>query len=217
MRKLLALLLCLLLTAPALAEGPLPEELLIPGQERMTLADAVSTVYGLIGQLPTEHLTSANLVRLSDNTHAWVVSVYDRSENPAANWTYTLSADDGEVVWADAAEGAVFIATRDQWEATLGSWQVWPRETLALYERLYMPINDAAWPDEIQISQEEACAIAMAALEMSNAADYQLGYRLDGTLWQVFFVQEGVTAWQVNVDAASGQVTRIMPQGQGNG
>ena len=42
MKKLVTLVVCLLMAASAaLAEGPLPEELLLPGQDRVTLADAV--------------------------------------------------------------------------------------------------------------------------------------------------------------------------------
>lgn len=216
MKKMLILLLGLMmLFSAALAEEPLPEELLIPGQERVTLAEAVGMAYGLIDALPAEHMSRANLVRLTDNTHAWVVSVYGQRETQPVQWTFTFSADDGEVLWQETA-AETFQQTLRRWEKAKGEQKHWTHEQFRLYERLYVGQGNHALTQNIAIGQEEACDIALAALGLTDDRAYQMACSLTGDIWQVILVQDGLAVWQMSIDTAAGQVLLTQAVG-GNG
>ncbi|MGN0971291.1 MAG: hypothetical protein ACI4OY_04995 [Aristaeellaceae bacterium] len=218
MKKLMTLVVCLLLAASAaLAEGPLPEELLLPGQDRVTLAEAVGMAFGLMEPQPGTTISRASLVRLTDNTHAWVVTVQERGGEGQRAWTYTFSADDGELLWQEAAAQGDFPQTRQAWVTARGAEGRWTGEQRTLFDRLYAAAGEAALSPEGQVSQEEACEIALAAVGMAEDGDYQLACSLSGDRWQIILVQEGVAMWQVTVDASDGQVTLIAPGGAGNG
>ncbi|MGN0762797.1 MAG: hypothetical protein ACI4MK_05395 [Aristaeellaceae bacterium] len=218
MRKLMTLAVCLLLMASAaLAEGPLPEELLLPGQDRVTLAEAVGMAFGLMEPQPGTTISRASLVRLTDNTHAWIVTVQERGGEDRQAWTFTLSADDGELLWQEASAQGDFPRTRQAWKAAWGEEGRWTGEQRTLFDRLYAVEGERALPPDGQVSQEEACDIALAALGLTDDSAYQLACSLSGDRWQIILVQEGVAMWQVTVDASDGQVTLIAPGGAGNG
>ena len=218
MKKLMTLAVCLLLMASAaLAEGPLPEELLLPGQDRVTLAEAVGIAFGLMEPQPGTTISRASLVRLTDNTHAWIVTVQERGGEDRQAWTFTLSADDGELLWQEASAQGDFPRTRRAWTAAWGEEGRWTVEQRMLFDRLYAAAGENALSPEGQVSQEEACDIALAALGLTDDSAYQLVCSLSGDRWQIILVQEGVAMWQVTVDASDGQVTLIAPGGTGNG
>ena len=218
MKKLMTLAVCLLLMASAaLAEGPLPEELLLPGQDRVTLAEAVGMAFGLMEPQPETTISRAGLVRLTDNTHAWVVTVHERDGESRRAWTYTFSADDGELLWQEASVSGDFPLTRQAWTAARGPEGRWTDGQRTLFDRLYAAAGEAVLSPDGQISQQEACEIALAAVGMADDSDYQLACSLSGGKWQIILVQEGMAIWQVTIDAADGQVTLIAPGGTGNG
>ena len=218
MKKLMVLAICLLLgLSAALAEGPLPEELLLPGQERVTLAEAVGMACGQMEPQPGTQISRANLVRLTDNTHAWVVTIHERDGENRRAWTYTFSADDGELLWQEASIQGDFPQTRQMWTASWGEEDRWTEGQRTLYDRLYAADGETMLSSGEQVSQEEACDIALAALGFPDASAYQLACSLSGGKWQIILVQEGVAIWQVTIDAADGQVTLIAPGGAGNG
>ena len=218
MKKLATLAVCLLMgISAALAEGPLPEELLLPGQDRVTLAEAVGMACGLMEPQPGVHMSRASLVRLTDNTHAWVITVRERGGAGQQAWTFTLSADDGELLWQEASPQGDFQQTRQAWTAAWGEEGRWTWEQRMLFDRLYAAAGENALSPEGQVSQEEACDIALAALGLTDDSAYQLVCSLSGDRWQIILVQEGVTMWQVTLDASDGQVTLIAPGGAGNG
>lgn len=86
-----------------------------------------------------------------------------------------------------------------------------------LFDRLYALAGENSLTTDGQVSQEEACGIALAALGLTDDSAYQLACSLSGDRWQIILVQEGVAMWQVTVDASDGQVTLIAPGGTGNG
>lgn len=218
MKKLMTLAVCLLLMASAaLAEGPLPEELLLPGQDRVTLAEAVGIAFGLMEPQPGTTISRASLVRLTDNTHAWIVTVQERDGEERQAWTFTLSADDGELLWQEASAQGDFPRTRQAWTAAWGEEGRWTVEQRMLFDRLYALAGENSLTTDGQVSQEEACDIALAALGLTDDSAYQLACSLSGDRWQIILVQEGVAMWQVTVDASDGQVTLIAPGGAGNG
>ena len=218
MKKLMTLAVCLLLMASAaLAEGPLPEELLLPGQDRVTLAEAVGIAFGLMEPQPGTTISRASLVRLTDNTHAWIVTVQEREGEDRQAWTFTLSADDGELLWQEASAQGDFPRTRQAWTAAWGEEGRWTVEQRMLFDRLYALAGENSLTTDGQVSQEEACGIALAALGLTDDSAYQLACSLSGDRWQIILVQEGVAMWQVTVDASDGQVTLIAPGGTGNG
>ncbi|MBQ8655340.1 MAG: hypothetical protein IJ507_10435 [Clostridia bacterium] len=212
MKKMLMLIIALMLPLTVLAEGPLPEELLIPGQEAVTMADAAGIAFGLPDAPQGEHTTRLQLVRLTDNTHAWVATTFGED----AWHTVTLSAEDGETLWQETSSGGVFRDTLAAWEQARGDAKDWSGETFRLYDRLYAPAADTP-AAEAGIDQAEAERIAMAAAGVEDESLYQRISVFTGDLWQVFLVQEGQTMWQVDVDAAGGQVRLMKPSGAGNG
>lgn len=218
MRKLMTLAVCLLMAASAaLAEGPLPEELLLPGQDRVTLAEAVGMAFGLMAQQPGTTISRASLVRLTDNTHAWIVTVQEKGGESRQAWTFTLSADDGELLWQEDSVRGSFPQTRQAWREAWGEEGRWAAEQLMLFDRLYAVTGEAVPSADGQVSQEEACDIALAALGLTDDSAYQLACSLSGGRWQIILVQEGMAMWQVTLDASDGQVTLIAPGGAGNG
>ena len=218
MRKLMTLAVCLLMAASAaLAEGPLPEELLLPGQDRVTLAEAVGMAFGLMAQQPGTTISRASLVRLTDNTHAWIVTVQEKGGESRQAWTFTLSADDGELLWQEDSVRGSFPQMRQAWREAWGEEGRWAAEQLMLFDRLYAVTGEAVPSADGQVSQEEACDIALAALGLTDDSAYQLACSLSGGRWQIILVQEGVAMWQVTLDASDGQVTLIAPGGAGNG
>lgn len=217
MKKLMTLVGCLLLASAALAEGPLPEELLLPGQDRVTLAEAVGMAFGLMEPQPGTTISRASLVRLTDNTHAWIVTVQEQGGESRQAWTFTLSADDGELLWQETSPQGDFPQTRQAWMAAWGEEDRWTGEQRMLFDRLYAVEGERALSPDGQVSQEEACDIALAALGLTDDSAYQLACSLSGDRWQIILVQEGVAMWQVTLDASDGQVTLIAPGGAGNG
>ena len=218
MKKLLTMAVCLLLgLSAALAEGPLPEELLLPGQDRVTLAEAVGMAYGLMEPQSGAHISRANLVRLTDNTHAWVVTVRARGDEDRQAWTFTLSADDGELLWQEASALGDLPQTRQAWTAAWGDEGRWTDGQRMLFDRLYAAAGESKPYPDGRIAQEEACDIALAALGLADDSAYQQACHLSGDRWQIILVQEGVAMWQVTLDATDGQVLLIAPGGAGNG
>lgn len=208
MKKLLMLLAMLLMMSSAHAEEPLPRELMIPGQVRVTLADALAQGCCMLGALPEEHLLQAELVCMTDNTQAWVVTMFDLSR--AAGWTCTLSADDGEVFWQEACTDGLFPKTLGRWTSAYGEQADWPGDVAQVYRQLYTLQEDCT---HAALTRQEACDIAVAALGLKDASAFQVGYGFSGGAWQLYMIQEGVAVWQVHVDAASGQVTLMTPVG----
>ena len=216
MKRLMTLVICLLLgVSAARAEGPLPEELLLPGQDRVTLAEAVGMALRLAEPQMEPTVSRASLVRLTDNTHAWVVTI--RAREGLRAWTFTLSADDGELLWQEASAGGDFPQTRRAWADAWGEEGRWTEGQRMLFGLLYAAAGEGAPSAGGQVSQEEACDIALAALGLPDDSAYQLACSLSGDRWQIILVQEGVAMWQVTLDASDGQVTLIAPGGAGNG
>ena len=183
----------------------------------MTLAEAVGIAFGLMEPQPGTTISRASLVRLTDNTHAWIFTVQERGGEDRQAWTFTLSADDGELLWQEASAQGDFPRTRQAWTAAWGEEGRWTVEQRMLFDRLYALAGENSLTTDGQVSQEEACGIALAALGLTDDSAYQLACSLSGDRWQIILVQEGVAMWQVTVDASDGQVTLIAPGGTGNG
>lgn len=227
MKKLLMLLAALLLAVvPALAENAsaVPVQILPPTQAAVPMADAVAAASGTMAALPADCLTRAELVRMSDDSCQWIVTIFDLT-NMTDGWCIAVDATSGEVLATDTTQIGFFHTVNERWQKAKGVQALWPLEDKLLYDTLYTMQPNYGLPMDGDLPQGEALVKAMAAVGVTSAADYQIGYGYimgmgDGKtngVWEVWFMQDEEMIYKVNLDAVTGEIYLIEPDEEGNG
>lgn len=232
MKKFLMMLLTLaMLLSVALAENTkdaiivLPTEVMEQTDGLLTMSDAIAKAKESMAIVPAESLTRAELVRLSDNSPQWIVTIFDISTFYADGWCMTVHAETGAVTRTVTTNMGYFAQIYDEWTAVKGPQSLWSLSDKQLYDRLYTVSPSYGQPVAGDMSYGDALAKAIDALELKNVVDYQIGYGYlmgsgDGVtngVWEVFFVQNGETVYKVNLDAVTGDIYYIEPDAEGNG
>lgn len=229
MKKLMALLMSFMLMGavlPALAEEesimPVPVEILPMAEDVLSMTDAITRAQAEIGPLPANCLTRAELVRMSDDSRQWIVTVFELTAF-SDGWSVALDAASGAVICKDVTNVGYFQVMTDRWEAAKGVEYLWSLEDKLLFDTLYTIMPSHGMPIEGDMTHGEALEIAVNALGMTSAADYQIGFGyLMGSgdtsgVWEVYFVRQDELMHKVNLDAVTGQIYLIEPDEEGNG
>lgn len=228
MKKFLITLLSLLLAVtPAMAEesqAAVPTQIIPQTDEMLFMSDAILKAQEALQVIPAECLTRAELVLMSDGSHQWVVSIFDMT-NFADAWTIAVDAVSGEVISVDATNIGYFSQVNDRWESARGLRALWSLEDKMLFDMLYTVNPVYGLPMEGDMTHGQALEIALNALEITGAADFQIGYGYmiglgDGVtngVWEVYLVQNGELVYKVNLDAVNGDIYLIEPDEEGNG
>lgn len=227
MKKFLLLVLALLvsLTAVAMAEEALPLPVAAVPQEEgeLSMTDAISAAEKAIAELPENRIVRAELMRLNDDSRAWLVSVFDQADFLNC-WVVMVDAANGQVQGTDTTNIGFFSDAMNRWEQQKQvCWALWSLEDKQLFDRIYSVSPSYGQPVSGELSQGEALVKAVGALGLDNAADYEIGYAYamgdadnDG-IWMVYLVQNGECVYQVNLDARTGEVLMVEPDEEGNG
>lgn len=227
MKKLLVLLAALLLAlTPVLAEESqtpaVPVEILPQTEGLMYMADALAAAKGTLPVLPADCLTRAELVRMSDGSCQWIVTIFDLS-NFADGWCIAVDASTGEVLTTDVTDIGYFDTVSARWATVKGVEALWSLEDKLLFDSLYTIQPTYGLPMEGDMSSAQALEKAMAAVGVADAAQYEIGYGYimgageTNGVWEVFFVQGGEVVYKVNLDAVTGEIYLIEPDEGGNG
>ena len=227
MKKLLMLLAALLLAVmPALAETAetpaVPVEILPQGEGMLHMADAIAAAQSTMAVLPADCLTRAELVQMSDESCQWIVTIFDLA-NFADGWCIAVDAVSGTVLTTDATNIGYFDAVSARWQAVKGVEALWSLEDKLLFDTLYTMQPTYGLPMEGDLSQGEALVKAMAAVGVTNPAEYQVGYGYimgagdTNGVWEVWFMQGDEMIYKVNLDAVTGEIYLIEPDEEGNG
>lgn len=227
MKKLLMLLAALLLAVtPVLAETAeapaVPVEILPQGEGMLHMADAIAAAQATMTVLPADCLTRAELVKMSDESCQWIVTIFDLA-NFADGWCIAVDAVSGAVLTTDATNIGYFDAVSTRWQAVKGVEALWSLEDKLLFDTLYTMQPTYGLPMEGDLSQGEALVKAMAAVGVTNPAEYQVGYGYimgagdTNGVWEVWFMSGEEMIYKVNLDAITGEIYLIEPDEEGNG
>ncbi len=227
MKKFLLLLAALVLMASvACAEAPaaVPTQI-VPLEEGMIpMADAIAKAEESLEVLPDNCQIHAELVKMTDDTHEWIVSIFDLTNFTDA-WSIAVDAKTGEVLGKDATNIGFFTEVNTRWVAAKGIEALWTLEDKLLYDTLYAVDPTYGMPSADDMSQGEALVKAMAELTLTDANAYEVGYgyiagsaenKTNG-VWEVYFVQNGEVVYKVNLDAVTGDIYLVEPDMEGNG
>lgn len=223
---LLALALCLMLGAAA-AEAPaaiIPVEIIPHTEGMLHMSDAVRTAEAALAVVPAECLTRAELVRMSDGSCQWVVSIFDLTSF-ADGWTIALDAANGDILSSDATTIGYFDAVTERWEAVRGPEELWTLEEKFLFDTLYTMNPTYGMPLEGDMTSLRAMEIAAGVVGVEDTSAYDVGFGYimgagDGQthgVWEVYFVQNGEMVYKVNLDAVNGDIYLVEPDESGNG
>lgn len=230
MKKLMMLMLALLLCLPAMAEEhpAIPVEIVNPVQGQMTQAEAMTKGQELLRMKPEQQQTRVNLVRMSDDTYRWVVTVFDLA-TLTDGWCVELDASTGEKIAYYTTDDGFFTKPLERWAAHKGGnadQRLWTMETKALIDALYALQPMYGLPQPGDISKDEAIERANAALAPYFPEDrvttYLIcpGYLMGGEgvngIWEIYFKGDDVI-YQVNLDAVTGEIYYISAEDNGNG
>lgn len=231
MKKILLMLLAaLLLLTPALAEETpaeapaVPVAILPQGEGLLMMTEAIEKANASMAILPADCLTRAELVRMSDDSCQWIVTIFDLT-NMTDGWCIAVDAASGEVLATDTTQIGFFHTVNERWQKAKGVQALWPLEDKLLYDTLYTMQPNYGLPMDGDLPQGEALVKAMAAVGVTSAADYQIGYGYimgmgDGKtngVWEVWFMQDEEMIYKVNLDAVTGEIYLIEPDEEGNG
>lgn len=229
MKRIILLLAALLLMLPAaMAEEEalpvIPVEIVAQGEEMLHLSDAVTKAEAALQVLPANCLTRAELVRMSDDSHRWIVSIFDLTNFTDA-WCIGVDAVSGEVKSIDTTNMGFFLDMADRWESVKGTEYLWSLEDKLLFDTLYTMQPIYGLPMDGDMTPGEALKRSVEVLGLASTADYEIGYGYlmgagDGQtngVWEVYFVQNGDYVYKVNLDAVSGDVYLVEPDESGNG
>lgn len=227
MKKLLMLLAALLLAVmPALAETTetpaVPVEILPQGEGMLHMADAIAAAQATMTVLPADCLTRAELVKMSDESCQWIVTIFDLA-NFADGWSIAVDAASGAVLTTDATNIGYFDTVSARWQAVKGVEALWSLEDKLLFDTLYTMQPTYGLPMEGDLSQGEALVKAMAAVGVTNPTEYQVGYGYimgagdTNGVWEVWFMSGEEMIYKVNLDAITGEIYLIEPDEEGNG
>ena len=226
MKKLLILLAALLLAVtPVLAETPapaVPVEILPQAEGLLYMADAITVAKATMAVQPADCLTRAELVRMSDGSCQWIVTIFDLA-NFADGWCIAVDASSGAVLTADSTDIGYFDAVSARWQASKGPEALWSLEDKVLFDTLYTMQPTYGMPMDGDMAQGEALVKAMAAVGETDVSGYEIGYGYimgagdANGVWEVYFMSGDELIWKVNLDAVTGQIYLIEPDEEGNG
>lgn len=230
MKKMLLLALALLVAmmGAALAEeetpAVIPAQIVPQAEGFIPMADAIKAAESAMAVLPAECLTHAELVRMTDDSHRWVVSIFEMTAF-ADGWCFEVDALTGEVTGAETTNIGFFFPIYERWEQVKGNQALWSLEDKLLFDTLYTMLPTCGMPVEGDMTHGEALEVAVKVLGLTGASDYQIGYGYlkgagDGVtngMWEVYFVKDNEVVYKVNLDAVTGDVYLIEPDEEGNG
>lgn len=228
MKKLLTLLAALLLAlTPVLAEEAaqaVPVQILPQSEDVLYMADAIEKAKASLAVLPADCLIRAELVRMSDDSTQWIVTIFDLTSF-ADGWCIALDAKNGEIVSTDMTSIGYFDTISQRWAAVKGVEALWSLEDKLLFDTLYTMQPTYGLPMSGDMAQGEALVKAMNAVGVTTAGDYQIGYGYimgagDGQtngVWEIWFMQGEEMIYKVNLDAVTGEIYLIEPDEEGNG
>ncbi|MBQ8555072.1 MAG: PepSY domain-containing protein [Clostridia bacterium] len=228
MKRFLLLLAALMLMMTfAIAEEEatvVPVQIIPQAEDMLYMSDAIAKANEALEVLPDNCLTRAELVQMSDGSHRWVVSIFDLTNYTDA-WCIEVDALSGEVLQKTTTSYGFFVDMYARWEQAKGINALWSLEDKMLYDTLYSIQPMYSLPLETDMTHGEALEKAIAALEMTNAAEYKIGYgymmgigegEVNG-VWEVYFVQNDEMVYKVNLDAVTGEIYFIEPDAEENG
>lgn len=229
MKKLMMLILALL-CMPALAEEnpATPVEIVPPTQGQMTQEEAMTKGQKLLRMNPEQQQTRVNLVRMSDDSYRWIVTVFDLA-TLIDGWCVELDAATGEVITYYTTDDGFFQEPLAYWAGHKGGstdQRLWTMEEKAIFDALYALQPMYGLPQPGDISKDEAVERANAALApyypKDRATAYLIcpGYLMGGEgvngIWEIYF-KENDLLYQVNLDAVTGEIYYISAEDSGNG
>ena len=210
-------------SASAQAASPaVPVEILPQSEGMIYMSDAIEAAKGTLAVLPADCLIRGELVRMSDGSCQWIVTIFDLA-NFADGWCICVDAASGAVLTSDVTKIGYFDTVNARWQAAKGVEALWSLEDKMLFDTLYTIQPTYGLPLEGDLSQGEALGKAMAAVGMNGAGEFQIGYGYimgageTSGVWEVYFVQGDELIYKVNLDAVSGDILLIEPDEEGNG
>lgn len=227
MKKLLLLLAALLLAlTPVMAETEpvVPVQILPQTEGLLFMSDAIEAAKASLTILPADCLIRAELVRMSDDSCQWIVTIFDLT-NFADGWCIMVDAAEGDVIASYRTDIGYFEGVHEEWQRAKGVEALWSLEDKLLFDTLYTMQPTYGLPMEGDMSQGEALVTAMKAVGVETAGQYQIGYGYimgagDGKtngVWEVWFMQGEEMIYKVNLDAVTGEIYVIEPDAEGNG
>lgn len=230
MKKWMMLLLALMLCVPVLAEEHLaiPVEIVKPVQGQMTQAEAMAKGQQLLRTNPEQQQTRVTLVRMSDDSFRWVVTVFDLA-TLTDGWCVELDASTGEVIAYHTTNDGFFLKPLKYWAGHKGGStdkRLWTMKEKAIFDALYALQPMYGLPQPGDISRDEAVERANAALAPYYPQDRTTGYLIcpgylmggEGVngIWEIYFKEKDLL-YQVNLDAVTGEIYYISADDNGNG
>ena len=233
MKRLMMLLLALMLCLPAMAEEhpAVPVEIVAERAQnhiQIGLNEAIAKAQAEIPAMPEQYQTRAEVVRMSDDTYRWVVTVFDLA-TLTDGWCVEIDASTGAVVDSYTTQEGFFTEVLEKWAAWKGgstNKAVWRLEEKALIDALYALQPMYGLPQPGDISQEEAVERANAALVPYYPEDRVTGFLIcpgylmggEGVngIWEIYFKEKDLL-YQVNLDAVTGEIYYISAEDNGNG
>lgn len=224
MKKLMMLMLALLLCVPAFAEAPavLPVTKKLPANGTIELNKAITTAMAAMPVQPEQYQTRAELVYMSDDSCRWIVTMFDLTTF-TDGWCVEMNAFTGEVAATHTAQDGFFLDVLDLWTAEKGPHALWSLEDKQLYDALYAMMPAYGLPMFGDLSAEDSLqkALAMLGLDATDGYEVGYGYLVGGEgyngVWEVCLLKDGVVAYQVNLDAVTGEIYYMYPDEAGNG
>lgn len=226
MKRLMMLLLALMLCLPAMAEENLavPVEIVEERAQnhiQVGLSEAIAKAQAEIPMLPEQYQTRVEVVRMSDDSYRWVVTVFDLA-TLTDGWCVELDVSTGEVLERYATNDGFFQDAHDRWSAQKGIQSLWTPPEKMLFDGLYALQPNYGKSVDGDISWGDAATRAAATLGITKGKyDIGYGYLMGGDgyngVWEICFVDNGELVYKVNVDAVTGEILLIEPDEGGNG
>lgn len=224
MKKLMMLLLALMLCASAFAEETpvLPVAKAMPANGTIAFDDAIALAMAAMPVKPAQYQTRAELVRMSDESSRWIITVFDLT-SLTDGWCVELDAFSGEVMVSYTTSDGFFLDAYDRWAKQKGPHALWTLEDKQFFDGLYAMMPAYGLPMAGDISKEAALSKALFVLGLESADGYQVGYGYlmggEGynSEWEICLVKNGTVAYRVNLDAVNGDVNYMEPDEAGNG
>lgn len=224
MKKLMMLLLAVLLCGTAFAQetAVIPVETKLPANGTIALEEAINMAMAAMPVLPEQYQTRAELVRMSDDSCRWIVTVFDQA-SLSAGWCVEIDAFSGEVVFSSTAYDGFFTDVYDRWTAKKGVHALWSLEDKQLYDALYAVLPSYGLPvdGDMPVGQALTKALFVLGLESSEGYAVGYGYIMGGEgyngVWEICLVKNSQVVYRVNLDAKTGDVYYMEPDEAGNG
>lgn len=224
MKKLMMLILALMLCAPAYAEdaAAIPAGIADPANSHIALETAITKALQALPVQPESYQTRAELVRMSDDSARWIVTVFDLT-SLSDGWCVEIDAFSGDVVISYTTYDGFFQDAYDRWVARKGLHALWSMEDKQLFDAIYSPLPSYGLPQAGDMSAGNALTKALFVLGLESSEGYAVGYGyLTGGegyngVWEICLVKNSQVAYRVNLDAVTGDVYYMEPDETGNG